>query len=353
MYRRRRPPRREVAFSFDSFLDLVANVIGIIIRLILVAWVGARTYQSTMAPTTDDPPSQVAEEPKLPEDPLERELLQTQKDLELARAELYDKLKQLDVSKDDNDKTSRELSLLDADRENMDKQGQALDQTLAAKGRVLPQADLTMAELRQRSQEVIDQIQALKKLPTMKKILRYRTPVSKPVHTDEFMFECHNGRVTFIDLPAFMTEIKRSVQEKIDRMASSALSSPLGDRSTGDADGIVGPIGAYRMHYGLERHDSLSGYSYGLEGWVLEAVVPVRGETLQQALGGGSEFRLITDAGVPGQTVVTFWVYPDSFGLFRELRDFLYERGLEVAGRPISEGTPMAASRHGTKSRGQ
>jgi hypothetical protein len=41
MYRRRRP-RREIEFSFDSFLDVVANVVGIVLRLILVAWVAGR-----------------------------------------------------------------------------------------------------------------------------------------------------------------------------------------------------------------------------------------------------------------------------------------------------------------------
>src|SRR5882724_11818435 len=43
MIRRRLPKTRE-NFSFDSFLDVVANVVGIIIRLILVVWVGARSY---------------------------------------------------------------------------------------------------------------------------------------------------------------------------------------------------------------------------------------------------------------------------------------------------------------------
>src|SRR5437763_11495614 len=43
---RRRRPAREIAFSFDSFLDVVANVVGIILRLILVAWVGARSYKA-------------------------------------------------------------------------------------------------------------------------------------------------------------------------------------------------------------------------------------------------------------------------------------------------------------------
>ena len=43
---RRRRRAQEIAFSFDSFLDLVTNVVGIIIRLILVVWVGARSYSA-------------------------------------------------------------------------------------------------------------------------------------------------------------------------------------------------------------------------------------------------------------------------------------------------------------------
>ena len=46
---RRRRRQREIPFSFDSFLDVVANVCGIIIRLILVVWVGARSYNDFMA----------------------------------------------------------------------------------------------------------------------------------------------------------------------------------------------------------------------------------------------------------------------------------------------------------------
>ena len=49
MFRRRRPLKNEsIHFSFDSFLDLVTNVVGIIIRLILVTWVGARSYHASM-----------------------------------------------------------------------------------------------------------------------------------------------------------------------------------------------------------------------------------------------------------------------------------------------------------------
>ena len=53
-------------------------------------------------------------------------------------------------------------------------------------------------------------------------------------------------------------------------------------------------------------------------------------------------------------TVVTFFVYPDSFAAFRQLRDYLYERDVVVAGRPLPIGAPItASSKNGTRSRGQ
>jgi hypothetical protein len=55
----------------------------------------------------------------------------------------------------------------------------------------------------------------------------------------------------------------------------------------------------------------------------------------------------------PRQTVVTFWVYSDSFALFRQLRDYLYDHDLEVAGRPLPDGVPIMSSKNGTVSRGQ
>src|SRR5689334_5080621 len=63
---RRRRGRKEIAFSFDSFLDVVANVVGIILRLILVAWVGARSYKA-IVPPPPPPPAFTAELPALPE----------------------------------------------------------------------------------------------------------------------------------------------------------------------------------------------------------------------------------------------------------------------------------------------
>lgn len=354
MYRKRRSHKREIAFSFDSFLDLVANVIGIIIRLILVAWVGARAYQAAMEKAAkEEAPVQVtaAEIKPLPQDPLQRELDKERLELEKARADMLSKLKALDSIKDEEDKVRLELKQYSLAEADLERNRLALED--AARNKTPIKADFTMSELRQRSQEIIKQIQAVEKLPTLKKTLRYHTPVSKPVHTDELMFECRGGRVTYIDLPAFMAEIQRNLQDVGQQL-----------RNQWQVDAVAGPVGAFRLHYVIERQRDLlnnfagglpttSGFSYGMSEWVVEPVQDVRGEPLPNALASGSEFRRIIEAGVPQQTVVTFWVYSDSFAIFRELRDFLYERGLEVAGRPMPDGAAIAASRHGTKSRGQ
>src|SRR5438309_5941013 len=91
---RRRRPRREIAFSFDSFLDVVANVVGIILRLILVAWVGARSYKALVPPP---PPPTYAEEAEAlpgPEDPLAPELERQRRELGLMQAQLLEQMKQ-------------------------------------------------------------------------------------------------------------------------------------------------------------------------------------------------------------------------------------------------------------------
>src|SRR5437879_4137642 len=91
---RRRRRTREIPFSFDSFLDIVANVVGIIIRLILVVWVGARSYSSLQnaVPTAA---SAEKTEAQAPADPLQQELASHRQELDRAQQKLLAQLRQL------------------------------------------------------------------------------------------------------------------------------------------------------------------------------------------------------------------------------------------------------------------
>jgi len=360
MYRRRRP-KREIAFSFDSFLDVVANVCGIIIRLILVAWVGARSYhavtakqamESLPAPVEMVPGTSVAVAMPPLHDPLEPELQKHRDELAEHQKRLLEQLRQCQLLETTNAETSSQLMALTASETAMAQKSGQLQQAALEHIGEAKTVQLSLGELEKRSQQLANELKQLEKLPPLQKVLRYRTPVSRPVHSEELHFELQGGRVSFIDLQAFLVEIRRTIEDK-----GSLL------KTQWEMEDHAGPVGAFQLRYTLERERGLlesdgrpssqGGYRYGLSGWVVEPIVQSRGETQAAALTPGSEFRRLIDAIDPEQTVVTLWVYPDSFALYRELRDLLHERNIEVAGRPLPPGMAIASSRRGTASRGQ
>jgi hypothetical protein len=120
-------------------------------------------------------------------------------------------------------------------------------------------------------------------------------------------------------------------------------------RDTGRLRDVTAASGPFRLRYVLEVGPSGSGEC----SWEVEPVATQRGESAEAALAAGSDFRRVIDSLEPQQTAVTFCVYPDSFPLYRRLRDYLHERDIVVAGRVFPEGAAIAASRNGTASRGQ
>src|SRR5271154_3166887 len=112
---RRRRSSREIPFSFDSFLDVVANVVGIVIRLILVAWVGARSYSAVVAihrPQNDKAIKAPATEEV--HDPLQEELARHRQELAALQERMLEQLRQLDDVKAGDtgiDKKQAELTL--------------------------------------------------------------------------------------------------------------------------------------------------------------------------------------------------------------------------------------------------
>lgn len=355
--RRRRAAQME--FGFDSFLDIVANVVGIIIRLILVVWVGARSYTAAMnklppTPPRTPPSVSVPEEPEpsaLPTEQLARrrsELL----DLETRLAE---QARRLGLLREQGAVANGRLEELSARRSELERARAEAELALAMRAESGREDELSAEEYRRRRDRLADEIRELEKLPPTKKQLRYQTPVSKPVQSEELLFECAEGRVTFIDIAALLGEVKREFEDKGQQL-----------RTQWQVVDVAGPVGAFRLRYTVERErglidgaigggtpDSRTGFRAALTGWRLEPVAAERGESMDRALQAESEFRRIADSIDPQQSTVTFWVYPDSFALYRALRDYLHARDVVVAARPLPLGIPMGASRHGSLSRGQ
>ena len=351
MYRRRRRSQ-EIVFSFDSFLDVVANVVGIIIRLILVVWVGARSYGALHPAPRPAAPAAAVPSPAEPQDPLQQEIARHRQELDRLQARLLEQLRHLQQVQADETTTAGALAGLSARRRQFEQELAGVDRALAVHAQSPP---LSLAELQERSRRLTEELRALEKLPPVQKTLRYQTPVSRPVHSDELHFECRQGRVAFIDLAALLDDVQRRLDEHARDL-----------RNEWQLRAVAGPVGAFQLRYTVERQhglaeaalpgdapDPASGFRVDVSRWEVEPVAEPRGEPLDAALAPGSEFRQIADVLDPQQTTVTFWVYQDSFPLYRRLRDYLTERYVVVAGRPLPDGLPIAFSHHGTQSRGQ
>jgi hypothetical protein len=92
---------------------------------------------------------------------------------------------------------------------------------------------------------------------------------------------------------------------------------------------------------------------FDLKGWELIPEYDNRGETYEAASNPISEFTRAINRINPNRATLTLWVYPDSFGLYRRIREDLSQRGFSVAARPLPEGLAIRGSPMGTQSAAQ
>ncbi|HYT93126.1 MAG TPA: hypothetical protein VEL76_30695, partial [Gemmataceae bacterium] len=298
------------------------------------------------------PPLASAPAPE-PEDPLQPELERQRQELRQTQERLLAEMQRLHQVQAGNEQADRQAALLSKQFEELAKERGTVENAVKQQGASVAIAQHSLEELRQRRERLEQDLRTLEKMPSPKQTLRYHTPVSRPVRLEELHFECQGGRVAFVDVAAFLAEVRDGMREKADTL-----------RQQWQVESVTAPVGPFRMRYTIARErgaldgpgglpDTRTDFRYGLDGWVIEPLAGERGETVEQALAPNSTFRQTVDGIDPEQAVVTFWVSIDSFPLFRRLRDYLYERNVEVAGRPLPPGYPIASSRHGSVSRGQ
>lgn len=126
-------------------------------------------------------------------------------------------------------------------------------------------------------------------------------------------------------------------------------------------DGAVGPVSGYNMKYSVERESTsaLEALQYGsgswtvsVSGWTITPDASLDAEPVELAVRPGSRYRQQVELAAPGSTV-TLWIYPDSFRHLPPLREIAHGLQLRVAARPLPDGTPIAGSPGGARSTAQ
>ncbi len=318
------------AFGSDSFLDIVANMVGILIVLVIIAGLRAKNLPNDLIDAALDVAAEVeglAHSNLAIENETKR--LQSQiESIQGLQASRQVELDQLQTA------LAERHQAIAAKRQSLDAQSQEefdLKRQLAATEHRL---ELTKQE-----------VEALERQPVKRasKIESYPTPLSQTVHGKELHFQLRAGRVAAVPLDELLRELEGDVRH---------LAGDL--RDSGEATDTIGPIKGFRLRFTLERLDIPGRGSVGrLQEFTLIPSSNQLGESLEVALANNSDFRSNLDGHLPGRTTITLWTYPDSFGLYRSLKQNLYLQGFSVAGRPLPEGQPIGGSPQGTKSAAQ
>jgi hypothetical protein len=366
-------PRRrqtdEIAFGSDSFLDIVANIVGILIILIVIA--GVRVAQMPAVPPqlanvaavpaadpppvlavvapapaspVDEPPQQPAPpppEPLGPPPPIAPppELLQRLASLRSELSRLEQTRETLSLELEDRQSQSRsaqqQLTAAQSDRQLEQQQIENGRRTVAALQTDLETCQRQIAGLHMELAE-------LEALRPPEKQLRHRlTPLGKSVDGPERHFLLSKNRVAVVPVD----ELGLKLKEELLRKKSQLLRGRT-------RVGTVGPVQGFTMEYVVAREALSLGEELQMGTTVVRLAVSewrmlpqpdAVFESADESLLPRSRFlEALRSAGF--NATLTFWVYPDSFELHRQLRDFAHDNSFDVASRPLPEGIPIVGS---------
>ena len=194
------------------------------------------------------------------------------------------------------------------------------------------------------------EIAALRTVPRPKaSSILTKSPVARPSSNDEFHFELHRNRVSFINLDRLLELARADAQVRI-RMSdrTGLINSQVGP------DRILFPeLRARSRNSGIDELIQRQSIRFDLKGWEIVPESEQRGDTYERTRNPVSEYARAINRLTPGRSVVTFWVYPDSFELYRRLRAELIAGNFSVAGRPLPEGMTIRGSPMGSVSAAQ
>lgn len=325
----RRPVQDSEAAGHDSFLDVVTNMVGIMVILVMVC--GMKIQQSARAPKVDV--AQV-EKAQAKAATIEAELMDMTAQTKQFEAEAALRRKQ-------HDELATLVAAIEAQIAGSRDAGASAEQADMELRTQLASARLDLERLEQERRIV-----AAAPSATVE-IVNLPTPLSAVVIGKEAHFVLSKGRIAFIPLDALL--------EKFKAQATAQARAFAGRSELTDA---VGPEGGFRLRYTLERRDlggsmGRSGYEIRLNHWKLLPTRSDLGETLPVALGENSDFRFQLSRLSPQRVTITCWVYPDSFAEFREIKKELFRLGYDSGARPLPAGMPVSGSPSGSRSSAQ
>jgi hypothetical protein len=323
-------PQDDSTAGQDSFLDVVTNIVGILIILVMV--VQGRVRQMVL---TAPPPASVRAES------LEREIQALEHKVTVAESEIEDLSLQghtLTAAAAGAGEVRLHLATaVAAAKVGVDRRLREVDAVTAAAAEAAARRKELQAEVERCTLEA----EGLAHAPqTTQEVLAYPTPIGRTVNGAEIHFRLAEGRIAHIPLEDLFELAK--VQTRRHSGSIADMASRIES---------VGPVQGFMLDYVIEvKIDQARGQVLiRSREWVVRPTAPGQGESVEEALAPQSRFRRSLAAVTP-ETTVTLWCYPDSFDAYRRMREELYRLGVPAACRPMPDDAPIGGSTEGSKS---
>lgn len=323
----------------DSFLDIVANIVGILIILVMVTGVRVKMFRSDEVDLPQEPVVDVqAAQHEVANLVAQQASLETEAQRLLAQREQQALVVEEMAGRVAALKTTRAGRSVDLQRKAAEQQQQRAEKLKE----VQQQQD--------RLNGLLKELEAAANKPRKTVQLEPSpTPISQAVNGPEVHLQLLGGRLAYVPLEELAEMVKREIRTKVDLL-----------RTSPELTGVVGPVRGFKLRYTIERLGVPTDPAY--VGMASAAQVSritfipdsqTLGSPLETCLAPNSEFRRLLMQFDPARTTVTVWTYPDSFGEFRQLKRELYLLGFSVAGRPLPFGKLIEGSPQGTRSAAQ
>lgn len=366
----RRSRSDDLGFGSDSFLDVVTNMVGILIILIVVA--GVKVSQDPLdltqikerlaAEAALNESSVARVEPvapapaPIPLEPPKPVIIEPSQELKRFARAVETELSQLDANRDETAKAVKRSAEQEQELEERRRKVAALLSSEKAElndareqfGRVRGTLDETRSMLAD-LKESIDQ--ASKEKAPVKQIRHQLNPVSMLIDGKEIHFRLSGNKVAHVPIEELVERVRPQIEQKRNQLIKNKMFK-----------GTAGPVGGFVMQFIVQaqsatvvedlRSGSNGRMKIGLGEWQIVPERDLEAETAEQALRADSKFLRVIRATEP-DTTLTLWVYPDSFELYRKLTEFAHDEGFTVAARPLPPGMPISGSPRGSKSAGQ
>jgi hypothetical protein len=321
----------------DSFLDVVANLVGVMIILVMV--VGAQAQKGFIA---QEKARQTPAPVPVPSVDVAGATAAAAA-VEQSIAELDEKIKdaKTEAARREAERNRVQLLVTIAEKRLAEHRG-ALDQKARDSYDLAEELNQARAEIAR-----LDASQTALTKPPPAVLEHLPTPMAKTVFGSEIHFRLLGGKLAYVPWDEMIERLKTDAPSHVSKLRDSAR-----------AEMSLPVVNGFGARYILRRAEVETQTRLGvatqsrveLEKLYFVDAEQNLGVPLAKAIEPGSEFRSRIGALPPQQTTVTIWVYPDSFDEFRSLKAELFKLGYLTAGRPLPAGHPIGGSPDGSRS---